>query len=104
MYLPSSAEEALKTLGNEIRLARKRRRWTIADLASKMGVSAPTVIAIEKGHSTVSMGVVFSALWILGLEKELSVLSQPEDRVGKELTDSRLPQKIRHPRDLDNDF
>jgi len=105
MYLPSSAEEALKTLGNAIRLARKRRQWTISDLAEKMGVSNPTVIAVEQGQPTVGTGIVFSALWMLGLEKELAVLSQPEDRVGKDLADSRLPQKIRHSnRDLDNDF
>jgi transcriptional regulator with XRE-family HTH domain len=105
MFLPSSAEQALKDLGNEVRLARKRRQWTISDLASKMGVSAPTVIAIEQGQPTVGMGILFSALWILGLEKELSMLSYPDDRVGLELANRRLPKKVRHAvRKVDNDF
>jgi len=105
MYLTSSAEQALKDLGNEMRLARKRRRWTIAELASKMGVSAPTVIGMEQGQPTIGMGILFSALWILGLEKELSILSHPNDRVGQELANRRLPKKIRHsPRKLNNDF
>jgi len=105
MYLPSSAERALKDLGNEVRLARKRRRWTIAELASKMGVSAPTVIGVEQGQPTVGMGILFSALWILGLEKELFTLSHPEDRVGQELVNRQLPKKIRHSsRKISNDF
>ncbi len=105
MYLPSSAQMALTALGAEIRLARKRRKWTIAELATKMGVSSPTVIALEKGQSTVSMGIVFSALWILGLEKELSLLSHPEDKVGFELLNRRLPKKVRHStRKIDNEF
>lgn len=105
MYLPNSAKETLLRLGEEIRLARKRRNWTIADLASKMEVSSPTVIALEKGQPTVSMGIAFSALWLLGLEKELSNLSQFKDVEGMELLTRRLPQKIRHKkRDLNNDF
>lgn len=105
MYLPSSAEQALKTLGEQIRMARKRRQWTISELASKMGVSAPTVISVEHGQPTVSMGILFSAMWILGLEKELSLLAHPEDKLGIELVNRRLPKKIRHAtRKLDNDF
>lgn len=105
MYLPSSAEQALKTLGEQIRMARKRRQWTISDLASKMDVSAPTVIAIEKGLPTVSMGILFSAMWTLGLEKELTLLANPEDKIGIELINRRLPKKIRHTtKKLDNDF
>jgi len=105
MYLPSSAKETLRHLGEEIKLARKRRNWTIADLASKMEVSSPTVIALEKGQPTVGIGIVFSALWLLGLEKELSTLSEFKDAPGVELMNRRLPQKIRHKkRDLNNDF
>lgn len=105
MYFPNSAKEALLHLGEEIRLARKRRNWTIADLASKMEVSPPTVIALEKGQPTVSIGIAFSALWLLGLEKELSTLSEFNDVEGMELLNRRLPKKIRHKkRDLNNDF
>ncbi len=105
MYLPSSAEQALKALGVEIRLARKRRNWTISELASKMRVSSPTVIDMEKGRPTVGMGILFSALWILGLETELYALSHPKDQAGSELINRRLPKRVRHSgRRLDNDF
>lgn len=105
MYLPSSAQQALKALGGQIQLARKRRNWTIADLAGKMGVSSPTVIALEKGLPTVGLGIVFSSLWILGLEKEISRFSSIDDKAGQELLNRRLPKKIRHStKGLNNDF
>lgn len=105
MYTPNKAKVALRNLGSQIRLARKRRMWTIAELAAKMGVSAPTVIALEKGEQTVSLGVLVSALWTLGLEKELVMLSQPSDAEGVKLMDSRLPDKIKiSKRNLNNDF
>ena len=105
MYLPSSAQGSLKRLGESIRLARKRRVWTIADLAQKMGVSAPTVIALEKGQPTVSIGVFCSALWTLGLDHELVSLSSLEDKKGIALMDKRLPKKVRPlKKKVSNDF
>ena len=104
MYLPSSARLCLQRLGESIRIARKRRVWTIADLASKMNVSSPTLIALEKGKATVSLGVLFSALWILGLDQELQNLATPYDSKGIDIANSRLPQRVRPSRKLDNDF
>lgn len=105
MYTPSKAREALRELGGHIRLARKRRLWTIADLAKKMGVSAPTLMALEKGEPTVSTGVLVSALWMLGLESELKMLTSPEDSEGIKLMNARLPKKVRTSKKaLDNDF
>ncbi len=105
MYTPNKAKLALKNLGSQIKIARKRRMWTIAEVAAKMGISAPTVIALEKGEPTVSLGVLVSALWTLGLEKELVMLSQPSDEDGVKLMDSRLPEKVKiSKRKLNNDF
>lgn len=105
MYTPNKAKEALKELGEQIRLARKRRLWTIAELSKKIGVSSPTIIALEKGEPTVSVGVLVSALWILGLEAELRSLTNPNDIEGIKLMNTRLPKKVRtRKRILDNDF
>ncbi len=105
MYLPSKAKEALKNLGQQIKFARKRRLLTIADLAEKIKVSAPTIIALEKGLPTVGLGVMASALWTLGLESELLFISNPDDIDGQKLMTSRLPQKIKiQKRNLNNDF
>lgn len=105
MYIANKAKEALKNLGSNIRIARKRREWTIADLAQKMKVTAPTVIALEKGQPTISAGVLVSALWTLGLENELVKLTQPDDEIGVKLMTARLPQKVKiKKRNLNNDF
>lgn len=105
MYTPSKAKEALAQLGEQIRMARKRRRWTIAELAKKIGVSSPTIIALEKGEPTVSVGLLVSTLWTLGLETELRNLANPNDIEGIKLMNTRLPKKIRtSKRTLDNDF
>lgn len=105
MYTPSKAKEALAQLGGQIRMARKRRQWTIAELAKKIGVSSPTLMALEKGEPTVSVGVLVSTLWTLGLETELCNLANPNDIEGIKLMNTRLPKKIRtSKRTLDNDF
>jgi len=105
MYISNKAKEALKELGNQIRQARKRRLWTIAELANKIQVTAPTIIALEKGAPTVSVGALAAVLWTLGLENELSHLSQLNDSEGIKLMNSRLPKKIRTKKgDIDNDF
>lgn len=105
MYTPSKAKEALAQLGEQIRMARKRRQWTIAELAKKIGVSSPTLMALEKGEPTVSVGVLVSTLWTLGLETELRNLANPNDIEGIKLMNTRLPKKIRtSKRTLDNDF
>ncbi len=105
MYTPRKAKEALVQLGEQIRLARKRRRWTIAELAKKIGVSSPTIIALEKGEPTVSVGVLVSTLWTLGLETELLNLANPNDIEGIKMMNTRLPKKIRTRKwTLVNDF
>jgi transcriptional regulator with XRE-family HTH domain len=105
MYTPRKAKEALAQLGEQIRMARKRRQWTIAELAKKIGVSSPTIMALEKGEPTVSIGVLVSTLWTLGLESELRNLANPNDSEGIKLMNTRLPKKVRtSKRTLDNDF
>lgn len=105
MYTPNKAQDFLKRLGLQIRMARKRRMWTIANLAQKMEVSSPTVISLEMGKPTVSVGVLITALWTLGLEKEITSLCEFNDTEGQKLMDSRLPLKIHsNKKSLDNDF
>ncbi len=105
MYIPSKAKESIKNLGSQIKLARKRRQWTIAELAQKVGVTSPTIIAVEKGESTVSIGVFISALWTLGMESELAQISNPTDQEGIKLMNARLPKKVKaKKRTMDNDF
>lgn len=75
--LPPDAQAALHMLGERLALARLRRRETQAQWAGRLGVSIPTLIRLERGDATVSMGVYATALWLLGLAGGLAELADP---------------------------
>lgn len=56
-----AAADALALIGARIRIARHEHRWTAAQLATRIGVSRKTVLALEAGHPGVAVGVVFNA-------------------------------------------
>lgn len=65
--LTSPAREALRVLGGQIRLARHERGWTVAEFAQRIGVSPPTVIAIETGAPGTAIGTVLTAATLVGV-------------------------------------
>ena len=86
---------ALKALGQNIELARRRRGMSQADLASRMGVSVSTVRRLEDGHSGTALTYLGSALQVFGeLEKLRLLLDTPTDSVGPALMDAELPTRV----------
>ncbi|SAK79639.1 DNA-binding protein [Caballeronia hypogeia] len=75
--LPTPAARALATLGTNLRIARKRRGESLASFAERMQVSVPTLQKMEKGDPTVSIGVVASALWLIGRVQFLGAIADP---------------------------
>ena len=65
--LPAPARDALEMLGAQIRLARHQRGWTVAELAERIGVSDPTVIAVESGSPGTAVGTVLTAATLVGV-------------------------------------
>ena len=65
-YAPQTLD-AVQVLGNQIALARRRRRWTSAELAERVGVSVRTISNLEHGSPSVTIGVAFEAASILGV-------------------------------------
>ena len=65
--VPAPARDALGVLGGQIRFARHQRGWTVAELAERIGVSAPTVIAIESGAPGTAIGTVLTAATLVGV-------------------------------------
>ena len=59
--------EALRLLGDRVRLARRERRWTIVELAERVGVSPVTIRKVEKGEPTVALGTAFEAAVLVGV-------------------------------------
>lgn len=103
--LPSAAEAIVRTVGRTVRVARLRRRWSQALLAEKAGISHMTLKNLEHGKPGVSLGVVVSTLWALGLEGLLEPLTDPNaDQAGVNIETARLGTRARRMRKLDNDF
>lgn len=94
--MPPAAAAMIRHLGERVRIARKRRRLTMAEMASRMFVTRKTLARLENGEPGVSLAVFFSAFWVLGLEKELEGIGAPEhDEVGAFLEQQRLPRRVR---------
>jgi len=100
--LPLPAATALKQLGADIATARKRRRQSQRDWASRLQISIPTLRRLEQGDPSVAMGVYVTAAWLMDRHKALaSVLDPKEDLQALErevqAANSRGSQKGRSP-------
>jgi transcriptional regulator with XRE-family HTH domain len=76
--LPAPLAKALLELSANLRLARERRGLSIRALAAEINVSVPTVMSMERGEATVSIGVYAAALSFYGRLEWLPDLMAPE--------------------------
>ena len=98
---PPSVQRALRELGRDIQIARKKRRMPVADFAERMGVSQGTLVRLEKGGPGVAIGAVAMALLTLGELRRLgTILDVSSDDTGLMLDVDGLPQRIRKPKSL----
>ncbi len=97
MILFPKTERILFSLGENIKLARLRRRLTTTQVSERAGISRSTLHAIEKGQAGVSLGMYAQVLHVLGLEKDLLVVAG-DDVLGKKLQDAGLLVKKRAPK------
>ncbi len=84
----------LSELGENIKLARLRRKLTTEQVAERAGISRATLWAIEKGAESVAMGAYFQVLFVMGLEKDFLLLAK-DDELGRKLQDAGLLTKKR---------
>lgn len=80
--LPPSVLAHLRQLGDNLAIARKRRRESLKDWAQRIGVSEPTLARMEKGDPSVSMGVYATALWLIGRSQAMAEFAAPEHDHG----------------------
>lgn len=95
--MKKKTEQDLVTVGEQIRRARLRRNLTVKEVAERAGTTAVTVLNVEKGLSSVSVGKVVSVLEVLGMEKDILQIAA-SDPEGRELQDENLPKRASHPR------
>ena len=102
---PHAVEQALITLGRNIRTARLRRKLTRAELAERIGLSRYVMADIERGKATTAIVAYLGALWALGLLEPMATLADPDrDLEGKALESARSPKTAPKRKALDDDF
>lgn len=79
----------LDQLGENITLARKRRKLTTIQVAERAGIDRTTLYQIEKGSPGVSLGAYFNVLRVFGLQDDFSKLAA-NDEAGRRLQDLEL--------------
>lgn len=80
--MPPVVRSQLRTLGEHLAVSRKRRRESLKVWAKRIGISQPTLVRMEKGDPSVSVGVYATALWLVGRASALSDLAAPEHDHG----------------------
>ncbi len=94
--LPSSTK-ILKELGDNIKLARLRRKLSAEQVSERANISRATLWHAEKGAPSVAMGIYCQILFVLGLEKDLLKVAA-DDTLGRKLQDAELTVKERAPK------
>ena len=97
--IPLPAAHALRKLGRDLALARRKRGISTADMAGRLFVSRDTLWRLERGDPTVSLGTLATATFVLQLHDRLANLAAPaSDPLALSLDERRLPKRIRRPR------
>jgi transcriptional regulator with XRE-family HTH domain len=96
--VPPQALAALQTLGEHLALARLRRKESQRQWASRLGVSVPTLIRLERGDPAVGMGIYATALWLIGLSNGLAELADPAKDTRALEADVRQASRLREAR------
>lgn len=82
-------KDVLAQMGEQIKLARKRRKLTAIQVAERADIARSTLNLIEKGEPSVAMGAYFNVLRVLGLQDDFLKLAA-DDTFGRKLQDLDL--------------
>jgi transcriptional regulator with XRE-family HTH domain len=91
------AQKTISVLGENIKLARLRRKYSTQQVAERANISRPTLLSIEKGSPNVSIGAYVKVLFALGLEKDILEIAK-DDNLGRRLQDAKLTIRERAPK------
>lgn len=87
----------LRELGENIRLARLRRGFSMELVAERAGMSRTTLRSVENGEPGVTLGSYANVLHSLGLHEDLALVAR-DDELGRKLQDAKLPTRRRAPK------
>ncbi len=95
--LPIKQKRLVKQVGEQIKLARLRRKYSLSLVAKRAGIAASTLENIEKGVESVGFGKYIMVLHALGLAEDVLLLAK-DDELGRKIQDAGLITKKRAPR------
>ena len=85
-------QKVLTQLGQNIKLACRRRGYTQVLISERTGLSRLTIRRIEQGDPGVSIGHYVSVLGVLGLVEDFAIVAN-DDKLGRKLQDIKLLEK-----------
>ena len=101
--LPLPVKRTIEKFGRDLSLARRRRRFSQASMAERIGISVASLRRLEGGDPSLSWSAVARALHVLGeLGKLDALLDTANDELGLALMDKQLPQRIRQGKRLNS--
>ena len=83
-------EEILKTMGEQIKLARLRRDLSVELVSERAGISRSSLWKVESGNPPVAMGIYAAVLHALGSMDSDLLLVAKDDLFGRQLQDMNL--------------
>ena len=89
--LPETIEK-LALMGEQIKLARLRRKYSVNMIAERAGISRATLWKVEKGDPGVAIGIYAKVLKAIGLGDDITLLAR-DDELGHIIQDSELLRK-----------
>jgi transcriptional regulator with XRE-family HTH domain len=93
---PLPVVRALRKLGHDLALARRKRGISTADMAARAFVSRDTLWRLERGDPTVAVGTLATVAFILQLHDRVGNLAAPStDALALDLDERRVPRRIR---------
>ncbi len=83
-------ENILKTMGEQIKMARLRRKLSATLVAERAGISRSTLWKVENGNPSVAVGIYAAVLHALNnMDKDLLKIAG-DDELGRKLQDIEL--------------
>lgn len=102
---PYAVEDAIRTLGANLRTARVRRNISLAEMASRLGVDRHVVADAEHGKITTNVGVYVGVMWVMNLLNQLSPVADPAlDEEGVRLARAEERERAYPAGGMSNDF
>jgi len=93
--IPLPATHALRKLGRDLALARRKRGISTSEMAARLFVGRNTLWRLERGDPTVALGTLVTAAFVLNLHDRLANLAAPaSDEIALSLDEQRLPKRI----------